>query len=109
MKAMIYLHAIIVVLVFECESKKALSLSVRFTFDYSSILIFFCIIPFQVLLTLFTCCLLFGVNTLAIHDTSSKGKELTGAAWDIMQLYCAAIFILLILISGHLVTNAVRH
>ncbi|OXA57719.1 uncharacterized protein LOC110847219 [Folsomia candida] len=62
---------------------------------------------FQVLLTLCTCCFTVTVGAYAciIHDTSSpQGKELTGA-WG-MQLYCAAIFILLILISGQLVTNA---
>jgi hypothetical protein len=78
-----------------------------FIFDYSSI--FVLCVP-QVLLTLCTCCFTVTVGAYACilqgeEMSSPKGNELTGA-WG-MQLYCAAIFILLILISGQLVTNAV--
>jgi len=79
-----------------------------FIFDYSSV--FVLCVP-QVLLTLCTCCFTVTVGAYACilqgeEMSSPKGNELTGA-WG-MQLYCAAIFILLILISGQLVTNAVR-
>ncbi|CAL8082963.1 unnamed protein product [Orchesella dallaii] len=63
----------------------------------------------QVLLTLCTCCFTVTVGAYATilqgeGMSSPQGKELT-RAWG-MQLYCAAIFLFLILISGQLVTNA---
>lgn len=69
------------------------------------------ILMFQVLLTLCTCCFTVTVGAYATilqgeGISAPQGKELTGA-WG-MQLYCAAIFLFLILISGQLVTNAVH-